>query len=372
MIVSLPIPDPVTPDWLTAVLRQAGVLTQGAVQAVEQEMTGAFNSATSRLFLQYSAAATPKAPARLILKRNIAAEWGIEAGAEEVKFYTLVASLPEHPQIIVPCYAAAYDEAGGNSYLLLKDVSATHRPPLTRDQQISIVEGIPSEEDIASVVEALAQLHAYWWEHPLLETDQFVVGYWSRTRARFEQYRQRRTNSWNRLIANEASWFPDDLRALYEQVLAHLEHVWEQYLEPRFRARQRLTLIHGDAYFANFLCPQPPATGPTYLLDWQSPGFDIGGYDLVNLCAAFWTSEQRREGQREETILRRYYATLQARGVTDYSWENLLTDYRLGLIFWLLIPVQDGADGARKAYWWPKMQCLVAAFRDWRCADLLE
>jgi thiamine kinase-like enzyme len=370
-MISPPIPDPVTPEWLTTVLRQAGVLTQGGVQTVEQEKTGAFNSATSRLFLQYSPDATPDAPTRLILKRNIAAEWGIEAGAEEVKFYTLVAALPDHPHIIVPCYAAAYDEASGNSYLLLKDVSTTHQPPITRDQQISIVDGVPAAEDIASVVEALARLHAYWWEHPLLETDQFVVGYWSRTQERFEQYMQRRTASWNRLIANEASWFPDDLRALYEQALAHLPHCWKQHLEPRFRARQHLTLIHGDAYFANFLCPQPPATGPTYLLDWQSPGFDIGGYDLANLCATFWTSEQRHEDQREEHILRRYYETLQARGVTDYTWDNLLTDYRLGLIYWLLVPVQDGADGSRKAYWWPKMQCLVAAFREWRCEELL-
>ena len=370
-MISLPIPDPITPDWLTTVLRQAGVLTQGIVQAVEQEKTGAFNSATSRLFLQYSADATPDAPTRLILKRNIAAEWGIKAGREEVQFYTLVASLPKHPDIIVPCYAAAYDEASGNSYLLLKDVSATHRPPLTRDQQISIVEGIPAAEDIASVVETLAQLHAYWWEHPLLEADRFAVGYWSRTQERFEQYRQRRTASWNRLIANEAVWFPDELRALYEQVIAHLPYHWERYLEPRFRARQRLTLIHGDAYFANFLCPQPPAAGPTYLLDWQSPTFDIGGYDLANLCATFWTSEQRHEDQREESILRRYYAALQARGVHHYSWQNLLTDYRLGLIYWLLVPVQDGADGSRKDYWWPKMQCLVAAFRNWRCEALL-
>ncbi|HEU5199285.1 MAG TPA: oxidoreductase family protein [Ktedonobacterales bacterium] len=371
-MLSLPIPDPITPAWLTTVLRQAGVLGQGTVQAVEQEMTKAFNSAISRLRLQYSADAAPDAPTRLILKRNIAAEWGIEAGAEEVKFYTLVASLPDHPGIIVPCYAATYDEQSGNSYLLLKDVSATHRPPLTHDQQISIVEGIPSTEDIASVVEALANLHAYWWEHPLLETDQFVVGYWSRTQDRFEQYRQRRAAAWNHLIANESGWFPDDLRILYEQTLAHLPHCWEHYLEPRFRARQHLTLIHGDAYFINFLCPQPPATGPTYLLDWQSPSFDIGGYDLANLCATFWTREQRHEEQREEAILRRYYATLQARGVTAYTWGNLLTDYQLGLIFWLLMPVQDSADGSHKDYWWPKMQCLVAAFRDWRCADLLR
>jgi hypothetical protein len=368
-MIPFPIPDPITPDWLTMILRRSCTLRQGSVQEVGQEATGAFNSSTVRLLLRYSVDATPDVPSRLILKRNIAAEWGIEAGEEEVKFYTLIASLPDHPNIIVPCYAAAYDEESGNSYLLLQDLSATHQPPVTRDQQISVVDGVPSAIFIAPVVETLARLHAYWWEHPLLETDRFSLGYWSRNEQRFEQYLQKRTASWNRLIAQEGSWFPDDLRTLYERVLARLPYHWERYLEPRFRARRHLTLI---AYFANFLCPRPPAVGPTYLLDWQSPGFDIGGYDLVNLCATFWTSEQRHEDRREERMLRTYLATLQAHGVRDYPWDDLLTDYRIGLVFWLLIPVQDGADGARKEYWWPKMQCLVAAFREWHCEELLD
>jgi thiamine kinase-like enzyme len=308
----------------------------------------------------------------LILKRNIPAEWGIEAGADEVRFYTLVASLADHPRNIPPCYAAAYDAESGDSYLLLRDLSATHRPPVTRDQQISIVDGVPAAAAIAAVVETLAQLHAYWWGHPLLDAGHFAVGYWSRTRERFERYAERRNASWRRVLAQEDAWLPEDVRALYEQVLAQLPDHWERYLEPRFRTGRHLTLTHGDAYFANFLCPDPPASGPTYLLDWQSPSFDIGGYDLANLCATFWTPEQRHAEQREQAVLRRYHATLRAHGVNDYTWEDLLTDYRHGLIFWLLMPVQDAADGSRKDYWWPKMQCLVAAFRDWRCAELLE
>src|SRR5579871_54934 len=372
MLATLALVDPITPDWLTAVLRQSGVLRQGTVTDVESEQINAFNSATSRLFVQYSADATPEAPTRLILKRNIATDRGSEDGADEVQFYTLVSTLPDHPGIIVPCYAAVYDEASGDSYLLLRDLSATHRPPLTREQQIGLVENVPSAADLAAVVEALARLHAYWWEHPLLETDRFIIGYWSRTRDRFEQYLQRRTTSWKRLMAQEGGWFPDELRALYERVLARLPQHWERYLEPRFRARQRLTLIHGDAYFANFLCPKPPASGPTYILDWQSPEFEIGGYDLANLCAPFWTPEQRHEDQREVATLRRSHAALQAHGVNDYAWDDLVTDYQTGLIFWLLMPVQDGADGSRKDYWWPKMQCLVAAFRDWRCEEVLD
>ena len=93
-----------------------------------------------------------------------------------------------------------------------------------------------------------------------------------------------------------------------------------------------------------------PEAGTTYLLDWQSPSFDIGGYDLANLCAAFWAPQQRHEDQREMRILRRYFAVLQQHGVQSYAWDDLLTDYKTGLIFWLLMPVQDRHDGSGKEY----------------------
>jgi hypothetical protein len=362
--------DEASHAWLTAVLRQAGVLRHGAVISVEREVTGAFNSHTSRLRVHYTEDATPGAPAQLILKRNVPEAWAIEAGAEEVKFYTLVATLPDHPPIIVPCYAAAYDEASGASYLLLQDLSETHQPPVTRDQQISIVDGVPCAEHIASVVDTLARLHAYWWNHPLLATDTFSVGSWSRDAERFGSYLRKRTAAWEHLMTNESAWLPDDVRALYERVLAHLEQHWTQHVEPRFRTRANLTLIHDDAYFVNFLCPKTSATGETYLLDWQSPGFDISGRDLANLCATFWNSAQRHDGNREMAILQHYHAALLEHGVTGYSWDDLQTDYRIGLIYWLLVPVQDCAGGSRRAYWWPKMQCLVSAFREWECERL--
>ena len=51
--------------------------------------------------------------------------------------------------------------------------------------------------------------------------------------------------------------------------------------------------------------------------------------------------------------------------------DDLLLDYQHGLIYWLLVPVQDASDGSRKEYWRPKMQCLVHAFQDWNCEALL-
>jgi len=149
----------------------------------------------------------------------------------------LVAALPDAPPAIVPCYAAAYDPDSGNSYVLLQDLSATHMHPVTRDQQISITAAVPPADLIERVIDTLAQHHAYWWDHALLHGETFEIGYWSRNAERFGLYLQRRRTSWDSLVANEAAWFPDDLRDLYARVLDHLEQHWARYLEPRFSAR---------------------------------------------------------------------------------------------------------------------------------------
>jgi hypothetical protein len=99
----IPVSDPIIPEWLSAVLRQSGVLSQGEVITVERVTTSAFNSQTSRLLLHYSDDASAGAPTRLVLKRNVQEAWGVEAGAEEVKFYTLLTSLPTHHPITTPC-----------------------------------------------------------------------------------------------------------------------------------------------------------------------------------------------------------------------------------------------------------------------------
>jgi hypothetical protein len=171
----VPVPDPITPSWLTSVLRKARVLTDGQVLTVSSQTTGAFNSHTQQLKLHYSDDAPPNLATNLIVKSNIPAPWAIEAGAEEVKFYHVAAGMLPSPPAVVPCYAAAYDAASGNSYLLLQDLSNTHAPPITRDQQLSLVNGVPSAVDIERVIDTLAHHHAYWWNHPLLATETFFV-----------------------------------------------------------------------------------------------------------------------------------------------------------------------------------------------------
>jgi hypothetical protein len=121
----------------------------------------------------------------------------------------------------------------------------------------------------------------------------------------------------------------------------------------------------------NFLVPNDSATDGAILLDWQCPTGNIGAFDLVNLCATFWSREQRRDGDRETRILHRYHEGLVAGGVTGYTWDQLCDDYRAGIICWVLVPIQDAHDGAAASYWRPKITCLAEAFDDWDCATLL-
>lgn len=370
----MPIPaldESVTSGWLSAVLRATGALPTGEVSRVTPRANEAFNSAALHLEVAYSADAPPDAPARLFLKRNIAAPWAIEAGAREVAFYRLVAPYRAELPMIVPCYGAEADEATGRSYVLLLDVSATHQAPVTRDDLLA-GQGVPSQAHLDLVVDTIAAFHAFWWEHSALGTTALGITPWYRDRAAWDESMKDGHDEWAAFIAAEGEWFPDSLRTLYECILAGQSTWWDRYLAPRVTTHRNLTLSHGDGYLSQFLCPREGASGPTYLIDFQGPKGDFATDDLVHLFAIFWTPEQRHEGDRELRCLRRYHDALQAHGVRGYTWEQLLDDYCLRLICMLQVTVWDQTNGSARSYWWPKMQCLAAAFRDHDAWRLLE
>lgn len=150
------------------------MLSQGEVIAVEVGQSDAFNSQLTFLRLTYSADASPVLP---------------------------------------PCYAAEYDEGSGSSYLLLADLSESHAPPEIREQEINIEDDVLAPENMVRVINTLAQFHAYWWQHPLLDSGQFPVGYWSRNAERFALYQERRQQSWASLVAAFRDWACEALLA---------------------------------------------------------------------------------------------------------------------------------------------------------------
>jgi hypothetical protein len=361
--------EQLTSVWLTDVLQRQHLLSTGHVRAIEQRQNAAFNSHVVHLHARFSDDAPANVPDRFVLKRNLDAAWAIDGGVRETRFYQMVAALPDHPSVIVPCYDATIDPQTRNSHLLLHDLSASHVAPLTRDQQLDVGNNLPSNEHLAQAIDTLARVHAFWWQHPQLGTNVAQVGAWCSDAAHMSNEVQRRQRAWDNLHEHESDWLPPHLTALYEALLPQLFRLWQIYTYPRLAACTNLTLTHGDAYLANFLCPRSGTTGATYLIDWQSPEVYRGTSDLVTMCATFWTRAQRAE--REIAVLERYHRGLQEHGVTSYTWDDLIADYCYSIIDWLLIPLQDRLDGAGRDYWFPKMQCLADAFEDWECAALV-
>lgn len=331
---------------------------------IEVRDTGAFNSSTVRLRVRTAGAPEPL---ELILKRPADVAWSVAAAATEADFYRLVAAAQDHPPVVPRCLAIG---GADDPYLLLEDLSATHRQPTSRDRIIAAT-GLPGPADQSAVIDCLARLQAYWWEHPAQGTGALELGFWSADGEGFDHFARRRRTAWQTVLRDHGDWLPPAAVERCQRACDGLAAYGERWLLPRVAEHRRLTLLHGDAYFSNFLCPID-RTGPASLVDWQSACFDLGAFDLVNLIATFWTREQRLDHDRERRLLAAFHARLVDHGVVGYPYEALIEDYRLGLVYWLLVPWQDAYAGSSRDYWWPKLQCLLAAFDDWDCDQLLR
>jgi len=350
------ISDPVqaTPDWLTDVLRASGALPRGAVVDIRRTIEPPHNSTIVRLMPSYSRDAPPSAPTRLLLKlsRLQGAEPSLtgERRQAEVDFYNRVAAaMPDPP--LVHCYSAVYSPATGAAHLLFDDLSQTHCAIKSVDRV-----GRTAGE---ALMRALAEMHAFWWEHPALG-DIGVRPCPERIAADIEEIRQ---------------WFPRFAGFLGEQLPLEWRRIYERVLSdlPRLLLRpmdgRPLTLIHGDANLSNALLPRDAAQDRALIIDWETWNISHVGEDLANIMALFWPREQRQA--LELPLLRAYHMALIHCGVCNYDWSALWYDYRLAVITRVLfIPMWFWYGKGTFEAWHP-LHCAMQAFEDLGCADLV-
>ena len=103
--------EQVTPEWLTAVLREGGTLLRGHVtQVTAGRAQTTFASSVWRLAVRYSPDAPPGAPRRLFLKTSnpalVPGEFDPEHLHREIVFYQRIAPAMEAP-FTIPCYDGA-------------------------------------------------------------------------------------------------------------------------------------------------------------------------------------------------------------------------------------------------------------------------
>ncbi len=344
--------EQVTVSWLTRVLREAGVLTSGHVLRIELDAGETTLSTVARLRVTYRPERA--GPERLFLKFTRSAPPGTrrESGAE-VAFYATIA--PATPvRALLRCLDAQFDPEAARMHVLLEDVSDTHfaEPPL----QLPI-----REEHAGMVVDELARLHATWWREPPFEAA-------GQARPSAEGI-ERRIAGVREQVGRFAGFLGDRLsrgrRVIYAEALAALPKLYERLLEP-----DAYTVVHDDVHIGNVLYPKDPERDTIRLIDWQTWNVDLALKDLAHLMALFWFPERRR--RLEMPLLERYHRALNGAGISEYTRERMLADYRLCVLRKLFHPPWQWATGHHPNIWWNHLERAFAAFDDLSCRDLID
>ncbi len=308
--------------WFEAVLRQSGALESGEVASFEVQTQPSENSGIWKIRLTYRSGSTSPLPERLLLKL-CGGSHSPDFGPSEVLYYTRdYAGLAGAP--LVKCYSAVYSVGLKSYHLLLQDLSGTHT---------NNWENLQSADYALPLAEALATLHAcHWSSQPLVPaTEPFPDA------ARLDRFFAYVDRGLEPMLASLKEEFDPTQISLIEREYRRLP----ARLMARLPDRQGFTLVHGDVNPGNILSPRS-GNGPLYLLDRQPFDWSLTTWlalsDLAYTLVLWWKPELRRE--KAGLVLRRYHASLLEKGITGYSWPQLVEDYNLCVAFCLWVPVE--------------------------------
>jgi len=351
--VTIALPPAADAARLTAALRAAGVL--GTARVVDVAAMALpikkLRSHTFRLRLDYEGPAGD-APDTIILKMGHLDDAGRPAypNLRETAFYRDIA--PALPEGLVPrCFevTAATDDRAW--HLLLEDLTDSHfvatEWPLP-----------PTMAHCEEMVQALARIHAAWWDDPRLGV---TVGRWFDEAVWFGQF----SSVLERFTERHGEILPPERRELYALLLERAPQ-----LLARYNSRRNLTIIHGDAHAWNFFLPRPGGNETARLLDWEGWSLSTATDDLAYMMAMLWYPDRRR--RIEQPLLDLYHAALVAHGVAGYDRQALAEDYRLSALWLITRPVWQATAGIAARVWWNNLERIFLAVDDLGCRELLD
>lgn len=349
----------VTADWLTENLRAAGVLAEDVtVTDVRPDPFAAgvgFMGEVGAIDLTYDRATS--APVRMIAKIPTRDETvrGLLAPARvferEARFYRDVA--PWLGDLVPRCYFAGCDVEADDYFLLIEDLGAAR----CGDQAAGC--SIP---DARAAIEAIARLHAQFWEN-----DELAAIDWM-PRADSEGMKVGEV-VYGASIDGFKAVFADAIDPRFEDVIDRFGPNVPQLLD-RIAAMPH-TIAHFDYRLDNLFFD---SDGGVQMIDFQTASKGGGIYDVGYLLSQSVNVEDRRAHEQE--LLALYHDTLVAEGVRGYDLDRIAADYRVAVLYSWVIPVfavgsLDVSSERAMTLWTRVIERAQAAIIDHGCADLL-
>lgn len=297
-------------QWLTAVLRHAGAITDSSIVGIERTPVGAGQVGdTYRYALRYDRRER-SAPDAVVAKVSAADESSRAAAVayrlyeREVRFYQQLATRVgiRTPQ----CFYADIDTATGQFVLVLEDLA----PAASVDQLAGF-----TVDHARRAITQLAALHAPVWNDAELEEQDWL----NHNRVQAHTLVEVSPALFDAFAARyQDSLEPEWLAVVYE-LKHHLKAYWLDQPRP-------WTVFHGDFRPDNMLFGARGGEIPLATVDWQTIGLGPGLVDLAFLLGTGLATTARREHETE--LVRAYHEALVAGGVRDYDWAQCWHDYR--------------------------------------------
>jgi hypothetical protein len=305
-----PVLTEIDPAWLADVLR-AGGHTEANVVAVEAEaltITGATTD-MARLRVTYDDMPGP-GPASMIAKIRGRDELRVQMDAalglfaREARFYTEFAR-----RVPVRKPLALHVGDGRETPLLLEDLGELRMGD--QAQGLSI-------RDAEACLDALADMHAAFWESPELKDDWLTRPSEGSFKAMIAQ-----------LMVSGVSALSGYEGKVPAGVIAQVPQDPERWQRIIGRLGEGPhTLVHNDCRLDNFFFADD---GAPIFVDWQLPADTRGSQDVANLLAG--SMEPHDLSTHWETLLRRYHDRLETGGVSGYSFDECVLHYRQNVIW---------------------------------------
>ncbi len=310
--------DDITPQWLEYALRQGGLLGEASIKSIDKTVIGddkGFLSFVVRAVITYDKEVAG-APSSVVIKiepdEGDFKKFGDETNAflREIRFYREVAG---HVPIRLPKLYYAVDKPPAYS-MVMEDLS--HFVP--GDQ----LAGMHSAQ-VMKTVEEIAILQARYWDNQELENLNWMP--------EFNGVGEDYVEKWPSFVKHYGFCLDDRAIELGSK-LVHFINWKKQEIQ-----RRPKTIVHFDLREDNLMFPPAGEEGPILILDWQLTLRNIGTADVFRLMAGSEIPMERKGHQFE--ILRLWYDTLIEEGVSNYSWNDAVYDFRLGALAFLCIPV---------------------------------
>jgi hypothetical protein len=344
-----------TAATVTQALHAAGLLADGEVIAIEEgDRFEAFATSVVRCHLRYRPPHPPSLPETMICK-FYGPEWYQRGGLQDLMFFRRIA--PALRSAIAPAIYGLMDDPSAQScMLLIEDLAPGYdqvRLPLT-------------DAWLEAIVDALADLHAQWWDAPQLNADELLKP--EDTVMRMAQALPPEGLRVNVAAAKQAvsrfrSHVGPELTADEEELLARLVDQWAAPFIERTARHHGLTLLHGDFHLLGniFIAKEPTNINPIKVIDWGQVKRGLGPHDLMYALLSVEVPDRQ---SRDLKLLRRYHQRLLALGVHGYAWEQCLWDYRFSLLTNVFQSVFQGS------LHWFRRTCDVV--ETWKARELLD